>query len=275
VLRFVERHIASRDITPIYSERLRKRSVAFAKFAGTSDLKKLFTEDNVNRFLASLTLSPFSIRCYRADLLSIWNGAADLDLLDYPRSRRIRRTKCPELIVECYSLEEANAILKAAGQLRGVYRFGAPKREFWQAVLMLAWDTGLRKWDVLNFRLSSLRPDGTARILQHKTRQALTVRLRPATIEALNAIGGDQPCKWPHNPTWFSHAFKRLVEASGVNRGTFRWFRRSSGSFVEMAQPGSGHKHLGHSCPQIFTKHYDAQLAGHNLPLPPPLDATA
>lgn len=130
----------------------------------------------------------------------------------------------------------------------------------------------MRRGDVWCFRRDSIRPDGSARLVQRKTGKIVTVRLRPSTVAALADVGGAQPLRWTLNASFFGRHFKRIVVASGVGRGTFKFLRRSSGSYVELEQPGAGHKHLGHADAKVFARHYDARLGAHLLPLPPALD---
>ena len=277
---FVEQYIANRDVTDNYKGNLRKRALKLSRFGGTAAMKKLLTEEMVNEFLASLDLNPRTVRSYRTDIVSLWNGAADLDLVPYPILRRIRRPKCPELLIDCYTFDEVRKLLAAAKaidwalDLRGSHEYpnGVTKSEYWTAAIRLAWDTGIRRGDVWLFRKSAIRPDRTARIVQHKTGQAVTVRLRQGTIDALNVINHDRPCRWTLNASFFGRHFKQLVAESGVNRGSFKWLRRSSGSYVEMGTCGAGGKHLGHADPRVFDRHYDAKLGGHLAPQPPDLD---
>lgn len=271
---FVARYIAARDNSAQYCNNLRKRSTRLSKFIGSSDLAELFHEAKINEFLASLTdLSPRTVRSYRSDLLALWNAAADEDLVEYPRMRRIRRPKCPALIIDCYTVDEARAILAQARMCHPyVMRNGVNRRDYWPAVIQLAWDTGLRRGDVWAFRKSWIRPDRSARVVQRKTQKVVTVQLHESTIEALDRIPFDQATRWPGckgNDNRFCAQFKAMVVASGVNRGTFKWLRRSSGSYCEMLQAGSGSKQLGHSSQQIFNQHYDARLGGHTGPMPP------
>jgi integrase len=254
-----------------YATRLIKRAVALEQHSGTSCIALTLTEANVNGFLKSLTWTPRTINSYREDLLTLWNAAADDDLAEYPRARRIQRLKPDPLIVECYSIEEARKLLKAAGKLKGTLANGVKRSRYWQAAILFGWDSGLRRGDVWRVRRDAIREDGSLRMVQHKSKQIVQVRLHPKTVAALDEIGLPQPLAWPHETKYFGTNFKKLVRLAGVNRGTFRWLRRSSGSYVEAQQPGSGHKHLGHSCPAIFTKHYDARLMGSALPQPPEL----
>lgn len=266
------RYIESTPLCADYATRLKKRAIALQCHCGADDLESLLTEPNVNKFLCSLSgLSPRTIRSYREDCLTLWNFAADLDLVRYPIARRIRRDELPELLIECFSVDEARALLNYARNLWGVYPNGVPRKLYWPAAILLDWDTGFRRGDLWRFNMDAVRPDNTLRIIQHKTRQLAEVQLRASTIEALDAIGKRQPLAWTLTQGFFGRHFKKIVNGSGVKRGTFKWLRRASGSYVEAQQPGAGHKHLGHKTPGIFTKHYDARLGGYNLPQPPEL----
>ncbi|QDT75760.1 tyrosine-type recombinase/integrase [Lacipirellula limnantheis] len=278
IFEFAEQYIAARDLSDLYAMRLTLAADRLATFARSDLLEDCFTEISVNRFLSSHPpeTSPRTVRSYRSDVLALWNAAADLDLVPYPVARRIKRPKCPALVIDCFSVEEVRLIVAQAERCHPyTMSNGINRRQYWPAAIRLAWDTGLRRGDVWKFRKSWIRPDGSARIVQNKTGQALTVRLHPSTIEALNAIPFDLATKWPSsdaNGSRFSKQFKDICRSAGVFRGTFKWLRRGSGSYVEAVQPGAGGKHLGHSSPQVFGQHYDARLTSAAAPMPPALD---
>lgn len=63
--------------------------------------------------------------------------------------------------------------------------------------------------------------------------------------------------------------FGRIVARAGLF-GTFKRLRKSSGSLVEAAAPGMGHKHLGNTR-AIFEKHYEARRLTRPHPTLPPV----
>lgn len=269
---FAAQYVACRPLNPTYARRLKWTAAALEAHSGQADLTKTLTESHANSFLtANADKSPFTIRSYRSDILSLWNGAADCDLLPYPVMRRVRLPQLPELLIDCYTVDEVRLLVASAKTLIGRYRWEVRKRDYWNAAIRLAWDTGLRRGDVIRFRRDSLRPDGVVMVLQGKTKKVVPVKLRESTVIALNALSGPYPLRWGTDVTYFTRHFRRIVVASGVKRGTFKWLRRASGSYVEAEQPGAGYKHLGQSGPQVFNRHYDAKLGGHNLPQPPEL----
>lgn len=268
---FVTHYFAARSVTNGYRVNVARRVAKLEAFAGANDIEAVLSYDQVNGFLRQLDRSPVTVRSYRTDFLSLWNYAADRNLVPYPIARRIFRPETPELLVECYTLEEVRAILGAARLLRGSYPNGVGKARYWLGAISLAWDSGIRRGDVWRFRRDAVRPDGTFSQVQGKTGNVVRARLRASTIAALDAIGLPQPCRWTLDPSFFGRHFRKLVKAAGVNRGSFKFLRRASGSYVEAQQPGAGHKHLGHSNASVFDKFYDAKLGGHTLPMPPEL----
>ena len=268
---FAARYFACRAVSRFYREKVTRRAALLEAHAGGGTITEVLTEPRVNAFLASLTGSPYTIKSYRADILALWHGAADVDLVPYPVCRRIFRPALPALLIDCYSDDEARLILAAAERTGGRYRNGVLRREYWSAVIRLAWDSGLRRGDVWQFRRDHLRSDGVLRVVQRKTNQAVSVRLHGSTVAALDRIERDKPCEWPLDPSYFGRHFKRLVRMAGVNRGTFKFLRRSSGSYVELSRPGCGAKHLGHADGRVFSRYYDARLGGAALAMPPEL----
>jgi site-specific recombinase XerD len=272
ILTFVKRFAESRDVSDKYVYRLRLTSRQLATFAGKFSIEDLFSEEVVTSFLKSRDkLSPFSVRSIRADIVAMWNFAADLDLVAYPRLRRLYRPRCPELLIECYMVDEVRALLTAAGRQHGEYSNGVSKKVYWSAAIRLAWDTGLRRGDIWDFQKSRLEPDGSMRVVQHKTKRIVRIKLRQSTLQALNEIHYDKALQWPMEINYFTRHFKKIIRESGVNKGSFKWLRRSSGSYVEMERVGAGAKHLGHTSPLVFERHYDAKLGEHLLPMPPEL----
>ncbi|MCA9235674.1 MAG: hypothetical protein KDA44_09385 [Planctomycetales bacterium] len=271
---FVEWYLSCRSLAPIYANQLRARARKLEEFTAEKAIADVLTEPNVNAFLASLGgFAAATLRGYRNDLLTLWAAAADENLVADPRRRRIRTIRVPATLIECYTLDEARALLAAAGTMRRNYPHGVSRADYWTAAIRLAWETGLRRGDLFAFTMTNVDPAGRWRLIQHKTGRLATGRLRTATLAALLHIGDEKPCAWPLRIEQFSRQFRRLRDAAGVTRGSWKWLRRSSGSYVEAAQVGAGHRHLGHSSQGVFAKHYDARLDPAAAVLPPPLDA--
>ena len=270
---FAAVYIAQRTLSAGYANTLAKRAAQYEQWHGSTAIKDLLTEDALNSFLAALdgTGSPWTLIKWRQDLLTLWASAADDDLCEYPRPRRIRRPKKDAPNVECYTPDETRLLVSAAGTLSGYYeRTGVARRVYWPALIRFAWDTGLRRGDCFRWERESLQADGTFRLTQQKTRKPIRRMIRPATISAIDKIDLAQPLSWGLENEWsFGHQFQRIVVAAGLERGSFKGLRRATGSEVEAAHPGAGHRALGNTT-QVFNTHYNADLAGEVL-MPPEL----
>lgn len=273
LLEFAERYALRRAVCAQYAASLAQRARALQNHVGRDDLAACLVEESVNRFLAQLAerYTPETVRGYRVDLLVLWNAASDEGLVAAPRRRLIRPARVPQRIIHCFTLEEGRALVDAAKRLRRKYPNGVRARDYWPAVIRLGWDSGLRRADCWRFCLAYMDAGGRWRCIQHKTGEVASGRLNGRTVDALQRLGDDPPCRWTRRPEAFCRQFARLVLMAGVRRGTFKWLRRSSGSHVEALAPGMGAKHLGHASPQTFARHYDAQLAVADRPQPPEL----
>jgi integrase len=232
----------------------------------------LLTEERLNAFLRHLrqSRSPSTVKNYRGDLLVLWRWVADNDLAQYPRARRILHPQQPQTIPDCWSTAEVRTLLEAAERLPGELRNGVARSTYWQAAVRVGYESGLRRSDVWRVRQASLSSSGILVSVAHKTGQRTIHQLQPETVQLLRQIGTALPLSWPYDQRYFGVCFDRLVRDSGVRRGTFKWLRRSSGSYVEAGEPGAGPRHLGHSSPAVFARFYDARLAADAVRLPQP-----
>lgn len=273
LVEFARLYLNARDVSAMYAGTVLRRAKAFQEFIGEPVPIRLLTEHNVNAFLASMAgiQSPWTLKSYRGDLLTLWRAAADDGLCNYPVLRKIRRERLDALTPDCYSSDDARKLLDVAGALKGGLPNGVPKRSYWPAAIRAGWDSGLRRGDLWKLRRDQIRDGGTALIAQSKTGRVAVVRFRPSTMAALESIPNPQPLYWPLSGWAFGEHFREIVRAAKLRKSTFKFIRRASGSYVELQQPGAGHKHLGHTGPQTFNTFYDARLWADTLPQPPEL----
>lgn len=265
---FAKRYTDSRQLSADYAATLRKRAAALEAFTGKRYLPDVLTEDNVNAFLKSLTGSPYTVAKYRQDFLCLWRSAADDDYVAYPLARRIWRPKTPPTIINCYTIDEVRKLVAATDKLKGAMPNGIPRKRYWRALLMLGWATGLRRGDLWKVKPDDVRPDGSLPVVQNKTGRIVLCHVDPKTLEAVRNVGS---LKWPLCMRAFAIHFAEIIRLSEVNRGVFKWVRRSSGSYIESTNPGMGFRHLGHATETTFAKHYDAKVNPMRPPQPPEL----
>lgn len=271
----VEQYLSSRDVCPEYAQGVHWKARQFARWLGNKEVSSL-SEDSLNRFLRSLkdARSPSTVRNYRGDLLVLWRYAADCGLVPYPQVRRVVRPSVPQTVPECWTTDEVRQLLEVVAKLPGELRNGVRRNIYWQAAIRVGYETGLRRSDIWRVALSAVSTTNVLFSVAHKTGHREVHQLTQRTADLLRHIGRQMPLDWPYNQRHFGVAFEKIVRKTLIRRGTFKWLRRASGSYVEAAEPGAGPRHLGHSSPAVFARFYDARLAaaeGVRLAQPPPL----
>lgn len=217
------------------------------------------------------TVKPHTVRSKKNQLLALWRAAADDGLCEEPSGRRVRRVRCPELVVDAWTREEVEQLLRTAATLPRPHRCGLSRAAWFDLAIRVAWDSGLRWGDLIALRADAVRPDGTT-VIQSKTGKAVTFRLSPTTLEALAATLEACPrtlvCPWPASHETFNDQVRTLVAKAGIRTGTWRWIRRGSGTDVEAQADGTGHLHLGNTRVVFEQSYLSPAILGRRTPAP-------
>lgn len=277
ILDHVETYISSRDLSAEYTKALRNRLIAFCRWLGGTATLDRFEARTVNDWLSyhkeAGRASMSTINSYRRGVLCIWRDAYESELIDNP-PLRVKRIKVPRIVVEAFTHEEIAGLLVEADRLRGYLPNGVKRNEFMRAIILVAYCTGLRRGDLLRVKRSQIRRDGSATIIQHKTGFEVRVKLSAEAMAAVAKLkpddGDDRLLPWAFTPNRLQTTFKAMREAAGVRPGTFRWLRRSAGSYAESVQPGAGSRLLGHADGRVFGKHYEDQDISRPNAIEPP-----
>lgn len=249
----------------------------FERWAGGPVPLDTLDEDSVSAWLRDYAAeaAPATVRSKRATILALWRAAAD-DRLCEPPTRRVRaqRRSAPRPVVEAWTIQEVEQLLTACRMLPRRHRCGLPRSVWWDLAIRVAWDSGLRWGDLIALQVSSICPNGAATVIQAKTGRPVSFRLSASTVEILRAslvaCPRDLACPWPASHESFAQQARLLVKKAGIRKGTWKWLRRSSGSYVERDHPGAGPVHLGHAPgSRIFANHYAAPaIVSPSLPMP-------
>lgn len=266
------------DVQPTTVGQYRITADLFERWAGAPVPLDQLDERSVSAWLRDYAArqAPSTVRSKRNQILALWRAAADEGLCE-PPTLRVRGVKVPRLPVEAWTFDEVVALLQAAGQVKRRHRCGLPRNVWWPLAIRVAWDTGLRWGDQIELPVSAVAPDGAVWWSQHKTGRVVVCRLSPSTVAALRASLAIAPRElvmpWPASHETFSDQVGRIVERAGVRPGTWKWLRRSSGSYVELQQPGAGGEHLGHAPgSRVFRDHYASpRILLRTIPSPPEL----
>lgn len=275
IIGYTERYLLARSVSRDYATALRSRVEAFCAWAKADVPIFAVCPDLVNEWLAELEesgMSVWSLRDYRGSILSVWNDAFDKGDNDHA-PLRIRKFTKPRIIVKAYTHREIATLLKAAAKLGKVHSDGNKSSIFWQAAINVAYCCGPRRGDLLAVDWEQVSPDGVLAFVQHKTGFPNRAKLTREALALCRKLKGDgRLLPYPYCEDWFSSSFKKLRKSAGVMRGSFKWIRRSAGSYAELKEKGAGAKLLGHRDPTVFQRFYeDEEITGENPAEPPPI----
>ena len=241
-----------RDVRPETVRQYQITARLFEQWAGGPVQLVELDEQSVSAWLRDYAASgvvPETVRSKKVGLLALWRAAADEGLCD-PPTRRVRSVRVPYKAPTCWTWEEVSALLTACQGLKRWHRTGLRRSAWFDLAIRMAWDTGLRKGDMLQLPVADIRPDGAVSLVQSKTGRPVICQLSPSTVEALRVSLELAPrqlvCPWLASHETFDDQFGRLVQKAGIRKGTWKWLRRASATDVELQRPGAATAHLGH-----------------------------
>lgn len=275
IISYCERYLLARHVSFDYANTLRSRIGAFCNWAGSDVPAESICCELGNEWLTELAesgMSVWSLVGYRGALLTIWTDAYPTFNSNPPLG--LKKFKRPQLIVEAYNHAEINALLERASRLTTQHIDGNLASNFWQAAINVAYCCGPRRGDLLSVQLKQLSPDNILTFIQHKTGFPHRVVLSAQAMAFVRRLHSDigMLLPWPYDIDWFSRKFGRIRDAAGIKRGSFKWIRRSCGSYCEREQRGAGARILGHRDESVFRRFYnDESISGQSPVSPPPL----
>ncbi len=220
----------------------------------------------VNNFLLWLEdsgRSPATTNGYRAAIMCVWSFALNERLVC-----KIRRAKCREKHIEAWNLDEIRQLLALAKTLPKCLPNGVPESVYWRCAVHSGYSTGLRYGDLASVETKSILPDRTLTICQSKTGKLVPVRFSMQAMELIREHGKAEVLPTPYTQKWFCCRFSQIVALARVRPGTFKWLRRSCGSYCEK-ENGRGPEALGNTR-QIFDRSYGADEILRRPPPEPP-----
>lgn len=272
VIGYAERYLLARHISPDYANTLRQRIGSFCEWAGSDVPIESVCCELGNEWLTELAeseMSVWSLVGYRQALLSIWTDAYPTFNSNAPLG--LKKFKRPQLIVEAYKHDEILALLDRAKRLPMIHKDGNRAADFWQAAIHTAYCCGPRRGDLLTIEKKRVAPDGSLTFTQSKTGFPVRVVLSRDAIKFTARLKHDTLLlPWCYDEDWFSRKFNRIRDAAGIRRGSFKWIRRSCGSYCERQQQGSGARILGHRDESVFRRFYNDESISGEAPISPP-----
>jgi len=252
------------DVQP---ETLRQYAICarlFDAWAGSPVRLDELDERSLSLFLADYAASgvaPSTVRAKRVQLLSLWRAASDEGFCDLP-TKRIRPAKVPWRAPVAWTYSEVCQLLAATDTLQRLHTCGLRRSEWFNLAIRIGWDSGLRWADQMyRLRVDMIGPNGVVAFSQHKTGRVVIGRLSESTLEVLRSslayIPRDLVTPWDCTHETFTDQMRLLVAKAGIRAGTWKWLRKSGATDVELQQPGSATRHLGHAPGStIAARHY-------------------
>ncbi len=188
----------------------------------------------------------------RADVVGIWQDAADEGLCSAPRRRRIRTLAEPEPDPQIWEPEEVAALVRAAKQLPGyLVMEGKPilRRDYFHDLILTCWYASRRRKELWKIHVSELDGDMLVK-RQLKTKRVQVSGLPEWLVDRLVARGVEYPLKWPYWPKSFYHWWEKIKALAGItSEGALQRIRRSAATEVARTNPGAETEFLGHTTP--------------------------
>ncbi len=270
LLDLLDRYMAAVEVSPRYRESL-LRTVRRAKNSGLKETCQLTTEE-VNKFLAGLSVGQTTRHNIRRELLTLWRFAHDRGFVEeYPtRIRKIRATFATPVTWELTRLSQ---IIEAAEgdetPISSRIRLG--RCDVIPAWAGLAYDSGMRFSDIHNLTKRSFRNDCVA-VTASKTGKPLVRVLSERTQHDVAKLFMHSPdgtlFKWLLPRRRAFHMWRAFLDEHGFG-GSTKWFRRAAATAIEQLKPGAATDFLQHSHPSLVRRHYlDATQAA--IPMSPP-----
>lgn len=213
-----------------------RRAVArYNEYFGNDAESDDLTGPKLNEFVAFLQSRTTNTTAgnYRRALCRVWNFLTELEDKPSYEIRRLRRPKSVEQPVIAWTLEDLKLLLDGCDQFKArKLKIGICVRDYFRALLLTAYDTGLRPSDLFIIRWNQYsRSARSITLIQHKTGKPHIAFLADETIAAIENIIGKRdgifPLTWGGVRRWmeriFEHASTRgFVRLAGKNLGTLR-----------------------------------------------------
>jgi integrase len=267
----VDAYLDEHEVSRLYAAGLRRqvRKLAAAGVTKVSDL----TAQSLNAFLAALPLSQTSRANARREICTIWRFCHEQGWTEeFPA--RVRRIRCRPQPPQAWSYPTLSAVVKSSLQdQRSVSNRLRDLRycDVIPAWASIGWETALRFGDIHSLRHSDFR-NGCICVVAQKTGKPTVRKISDQTFNLCSALLKRSP-----DGTLFAWAIPRrrafvmwreFLDGHKI-KGSSKWLRRSSATWVDGKNPGAAARFLGHDS-YATTQRFYLDAAMLETPEPPP-----
>ena len=163
--------------------------------------------------------------------------------------------------------ERMNDVYQAAVAMDIPRGFGFKPPAWWRALLVLTYNTGLRRGTLFKLRMEWIRWDDCCLTIPPKSMKSgqwHTIHLNPTAMQHLRAIRTDRELvfPWPFGSTrYFYTVFHRLQDAAGIPRKDhfgLHALRKTLATILWADSPQASQFALGHAGAEVTMRHYVA-----------------
>lgn len=216
-------------------------------------------EDLLSTWIESIERKWAARTCcnHRANVLAILRFAADSGACEEPRARRVRAVKVPPPDPRAWSDSQLAAFFSAASEIRGKCpaRPRLSRSDYLLAIAGAAYDTGLRRGDLMGLRREQISANGTIRLRQHKTKDPHVCAVTPHVRELIFSIPYERPLHWTGASADYVAIWKEARAAAGIAAGGCHQIRRTAATVVWEESPELVQRFLGHRTATMW-RHY-------------------
>jgi len=238
----------------------------------------------VAKFQAAMIVgrSPASVNAYTRPVKAILRLSADQDnrLIERPPAvKMIPERRRPPLAI---TIDELTKIMVYVSTLAGSIA-GYRRADWWRAVLLTAWETGLRLKQLMRLRTVDLLWEDCGIFSQAedaKDREGDWFPLQTRTLDAVRVVyDQSRETLFPsaYAPSTAGKHLRSILDQSGIYapRGSgmaFHRLRRSKASYTELAG-GDAQRVMGHSARSVTERYLDPRIVGRAKQPPMPMPA--
>lgn len=246
------------ELSPAYVATLGFSVKRFDAFLGRPARVSDLTHKKVNRWMQfereETELSDRSRANGLSHIVTLWKYTGKP--LDRSKIRKVKvRPKNPD----AWKQDELRLVADAMYRLPGKLRNGVPRSLYFPTVIWFAFETGLRRRDIWDFRVDWLEGN-RATLSQHKTGHIHLVEVSDETLDGLKKVAtileanddehASTPLRWPQSESQFYYWFRRAREIANVDPDIVNralQHMRRTGATAVCRDGGDAFRYLGHT----------------------------
>lgn len=234
------------------------------------------TIETLNAWLLSLTVAPRTIIKHRGNLLTLLRDAADEGHCPEPIARRVRKPPRPKPKPRAWSLPELRRVVRACDDAPGyLRRYGVRFAAciYFGCIVRCAYETGLRRGNLLSLRSDEVGSDGTVYVKHEKTGEPHICTLGATTLALWRQLPGDMPLQWKDAGSFYDR-WTKIVTAAEVPHGSLQRIRKTAATQVWLEHqdnPTRVQQFLGHLTADMWRHYVDRSQGSLRPPRPPEL----